>query len=146
MKKIFPVVITVILALFLAACSAPQKEITNIANYKNWSLELKSAEKYKENEELLVKVHAVYTNNSSEPLYALSSFAVRAFQNDVEIEDCSDINGNEASLIREIKNGKSLDVEYVFKLTDDSEVEVLVGTPTADMETVGQATYFKQEN
>ncbi len=70
----------------------------------------------------------------------MSTFAVRAFQN--EIEDCSDINGAEANLIQEVKNGATLEVSYVFKLVDDSEVEVLVGEPTADQTTIGKAVYF----
>lgn len=143
MKRIIPALL--IFVIILTACGASPKEVTNVASYENWTLELKDAEKYEENGETLVRIHAVYTNNGSEPLYALSSFAVRAFQNDIELDDCSDINGTEGALIREVKNGTSLDVKYVFKLIDDSEVEVLVGTPTADVETVGRAIYFKPE-
>lgn len=44
--------------------------------------------------ETVVKVEK-YTNKDVEPLYALSAFAVRAFQNDKELLDVSDINGGE---------------------------------------------------
>ena len=54
----------------------------------------------------------------------------------------SDINGNEASLIKEIKNGETIHVSYVFKLKDDSKVEVLIGEPTADQITIGRKEYF----
>ena len=54
----------------------------------------------------------------------------------------SDINCNEASLIKEIKNGETIHVSYVFKLKDDSKVEVLIGEPTADQITIGRKEYF----
>ena len=88
------------------------------------------------------KVNATFTNNSDEPLYAMSLFAVRAFQNDKEITDVSDINGADASLIKEVKDGASVEVSYQFKLDDDSPVEVLIGEPTADQDTIGKQTYF----
>ena len=88
------------------------------------------------------ELDATYTNKGSEPLYAYCSFAVRAFQNDVQIDEVSDINGDEASLIKEIKNGETIDVTYVFKMTDESKVEVLVGEPTADQTTIGTKEYF----
>lgn len=72
-------------------------------------------------------------------------FVVRAFQNDTELTDCTDINGDESSLIVEVKNGASVEVSYVFELADESEVEVLIGTPTADQDTIGRAIYFKAE-
>ena len=75
-------------------------------------------------------------------MYAYCSFAVRAFQNDVQIDEISDINGDEASLIKEIKNGESISVAYVFKMEDDSQVEVLIGEPTADQTTIGRQEYL----
>lgn len=54
----------------------------------------------------------------------------------------SDINGNEVSLIKGIKNGETIHVSYVFKLKDDSKVEVLIGEPTADQITIGRKEYF----
>lgn len=92
----------------------------------------------------MVKVEATYTNKNAEPLYALSAFAVRAFQNDKELRDISDINGDEASLIQEVKDGQCVSVNYAFILDDDSEVEILIGEPTADQTTIGQKTYFKE--
>ena len=142
MKKIIPLLL---LILVLTGCGA-EKEITNVADYEGCVLELTDAEKFVNDEGVsLVRVHAVYTNNNADPLYAMCSFAVRGFQNDTELNDYSDINGSEESLTREIKNGKSLEVSFVFELQDDSQVEILVGTPTADMETVGKAIYLNTE-
>lgn len=139
-------VCTALFALALTACGSVAQEVTNVASYEDWQLELKDAEVFTDSEgNRRVRINAVYTNNSEEPLYALCSFAVRAFQNDVELDDYSDINGDEAELICEVKNGKSINVSYVFDYPEDTEVEVLVGSPTADMVTLGKQVYFSEE-
>lgn len=126
--------------------TTPQAELNNIATYDNMQLELKDATAYTTDDgKTMLKVHAVYTNNSAEPLYALCSFAVKAFQNDIAITDSSDINGDEASLIKEVKNGKSVEVDYVFELTGDSDVEVLICEPTAEQKTIGRHIYSVSE-
>lgn len=147
MKNVFVVVLTVFLLVSLTGCGGETpKELTNIGEYDECTLELLDATKIVTEDGIqAVRVNATYTNNGADPLYASCSFAVRGFQNDVEMNDLSDINGSEESLVREIKNGQSLSVSFVFELTDDSEVEVLIGTPTADMETVGRAVYFATE-
>ena len=144
-KKRFIVVAAVALTVIMSACgaSAP-KELTNVAEYEDCVLSLEQASTDTlESGEKVVKV--VATNNGSEPLYAYCSFAVRAFQHDKQIEEISNINGDESSLIQEIKNGSSISVTYVFKLVDESEVEVLVGEPTADQTTIAKQTYLKAE-
>ena len=76
-------------------------ELTNIAVYEDTQLELTELTTYTTDDgKTMLKVHAVYTNNSAEPSYALCSFVVKAFQNDIAIIDVSDINGDEASLIQ----------------------------------------------
>ena len=146
MKKIFAVLSSVLLMLSLSACTGANQELTNVAIYEDWQLELQTAEVFTDDEgNRRVRVNAVYTNDSQEPLYALCSFAVRAFQNDIELNDYSDINGGEAELIREVKNGKSINVSYVFDYPQDTQIEVLVGSPTADMETLGKQTYVSEE-
>lgn len=145
MKKILSLLLTLMMVFSITACSSNevQKELTNKAEYENSILELGEATiDTAENGDKVVKVEATYTNNDAEPLYALSAFAVRAFQNDKEIIDASDINGDEASLIEEVKNGQSTRVTYVFVLDDDSPVEVLIGEPTADQTTIGKMVYF----
>lgn len=147
MKKIMIFLCAAVLAVSLTACGGEAtKEITNIAEYDECLLELQDAEVFTNEEgNQRVRVNAVYTNNGEDPLYAFCSFAVRAFQNDIELDEYSDINGGEAELIREVKNGQSLNVSFVFDYPQEGEIEVLVGTPTADMETVGRQVYFKAE-
>lgn len=146
-KKRFIVVVAVALSVIMSACGASAtKELTNVAEYEDCVLSLEQASTGTlESGEKVVKVVATYTNNGSEPLYAYCSFAVRAFQHDKQIEEISNINGDESSLIQEIKNGSSISVTYVFKLVDESEVEVLVGEPTADQTTIAQQIYLKTE-
>ena len=147
MKKYIAVFLTMIMVIGLVACGeeAKPKGITNTAEYENCILTLGDAVVVTtEDGEKTVKIEATYTNNGNEPMYAYCSFAVRAFQNDVQIDEISDINGDEASLIKEIKNGESISVAYVFKMEDDSQVEVLIGEPTADQTTIGRQEYLRE--
>lgn len=135
----------VLLAVAVTGCSG-EKELTNIAEYEGCSLELTGGKvETTDTGKQVLRVSATYTNSNTEPLYALCSFDVKAFQNDTEINDLSDINGNEAVLIKEVKNGKSLSVSYVFEITDESPVEILVCTPTASEETIAKAIYLDTE-
>lgn len=145
MKKLLTLVCIITMTMVLTACGA-EKELTNTGIYEDWQLELQDAEVYTNEDGVqVVQVNAIYTNNSEEPQYALSSFAVRAFQDDMELTDLSDINGNEAALIQEVKNGQSLEVSYVFDFPTKKAFEVLIGTPTADQETIGKQVYFDSE-
>lgn len=147
MKKVFTLLLSIMMVLTITACGSneTEKQLTNKAEYENSVLELGEATiATTDNGDTVVKVKATYTNNDAEPLYALSAFAVRAFQNDKEIADASDINGDEASLIQEVKDGQSISVTYVFVLDDDSPVEVLIGEPTADQTTIGKKLYFEE--
>lgn len=147
MKKLVTLLLAMAMIFTITACGSTetQKQLTNTAEYDNSILELEEANIVTtDNGDKVVKVEATYTNKNAEPLYALSVFAVRAFQNDKELTDISDINGDEASLIQEVKDGQCVSVNYVFILDDDSEVEILIGEPTADQTTIGQKTYFKE--
>lgn len=147
MKKLITLLLVMVMIFTVTACGSTetQKQLTNTAEYDNSILELEEANIVTtDNGDKVVKVEATYTNKNAEPLYALSAFAVRAFQNDKELTDISDINGDEASLIQEVKDGQCVSVNYVFILDDDSEVEILIGEPTADQTTIGQKTYFKE--
>lgn len=142
MKKIVLFLISFVLVLSLAGCGTPQKELTETAEYEDFTLVLGEAERFTDDTgRNLVRINATYTNASQDPYYVLSCFAVRAFQNDKQIEDVSNINDGEAALIREIKNGETIEVSYVFELEDESAVEVLVGEPTADQTTIGRKLY-----
>lgn len=147
MKKLITLLLAMVMIFTVTACGSTetQKQLTNTAEYDNSILELEEANVVTtDNGDKVVKVEATYTNKNAEPLYALSAFAVRAFQNDKELTDISDINGDEASLIQEVKDGQCVSVNYAFILDDDSEVEILIGEPTADQTTIGQKTYFKE--
>lgn len=142
MKKFIAVWIALMMLLVTVACSSevqnePNKAITETAVYQDFILVLGDAEFT----DGLIKVHATYTNKSQDPYYALCCFTVRAFQNDKQINDASDINGDEAALIREIKSGETIDVTYVFELQGDAPVEIFIGEPTADMATIGRKQY-----
>lgn len=82
----------------------------------------------------MIRVHVRYTNDNSNDMYMLESFAVKAYQNGKELVDSTDINDDVLSvpLIQSVKNGESLEGTYVFELRDKSSVEVQVCTPTAD--------------
>lgn len=122
--------------LFFTACgdTSSTQELTNTAEYEDTVLTLGESSVNAEDNTITVK--ATFTNNSEEPIYALSAFSVKAFQNDKELENVSDINDGEAALIQEVKNGESQEVSYVFALDTDlsSPVEVYVCSPTADEE------------
>lgn len=146
MKKILAVVMMVILVLSLAGCGEVEKELANIGEYEGCVLELLDATVISRDDGVKVlRVSATYTNNNEDPLYAYCSFAVKAFQNDVELTECSDINGDEAVLIQEVKNGKSLSVAFVFELSDESPVEVYVCTPTASQDIIARQNYLEPE-
>lgn len=147
MKKLVILSLVMTMIFIVTACgnTETQKQLTNIAEYSNSILELEEANIITmDNGDKVIKVEAIYTNKNAEPLYALSAFAIRAFQNDKELIDVSDINGDESSLIQEVKDSQSISVEYAFILDDDSEVEILIGEPTADQLTIGKKTYFKK--
>lgn len=44
-----------------------------------------------------------------------------------------------------MKNGNSVSVTYVFKLGDESRVDVLIEEPTTDKRTVGKKSVFENE-
>lgn len=156
MKKVIAIIMTVFMMIGLAACGATdnteqQKEITDIAVYDDTQADILTAEFYDlENGTPVVRVHFKFTNNQADGLYMYECFAVRAFQNDTQLDDITNVNedsetGNSAELIREVKNGASLEGSYVFKLVDDSDVELRVCTPTADEDLLAQKIFSKQE-
>lgn len=96
----------------------------------------------------MVRVHFKFANNRADGLYLLACFHVHAFQNKDELNDLTNINeeaeeGDSAELIREVKNGASLEASYVFQLSDDSDVEIRVCTLTADEILLAQKTFSK---
>ena len=142
MRKLIPILLVLLL---LTGCGEAPKELTNIAEYEGCKLELLDGIVNTVDNKQVLKVSAIYTNDNEEPLYEYCSFDVKAFQNDTELVELSDINGEEANLIKEVRNGQSLEVTFVFELSDSSKVDVLVRTPTADTVTIGEKSYMQTE-
>lgn len=148
-KKKWGIALVVFVALFIVCLaltppSTPPKELTNIGEYNGSTIELLDANVIMNEQGRFLKVDAIYTNNNFDPLYASSAFAVRAFQNDTELDDWSYSQEDSGNMSREVKNGASVNVSFLFLLSNNSEVEVLIGTPTADMETIGKAIYLEE--
>lgn len=144
MKRLLSFCMVFMLMMGLVACgeAATKKELTNIAEYEGCTLELLDATVCEtEDGRTVIKVTANYKNDNADALYSYCSFSVKAYQNAAELIDVSDINGDEAVLIQEVKNGTSLQVCYVFEVTDSSDVEVNICTPTADANVIAKKVY-----
>lgn len=141
-KKLLCVVLTLMMVALVGCSGTEETELTNKAEFENSTLELLDATVVDtEDGKTVLKVIANYTNEASEGGYAYSYFKVKAFQNDVEIADVSDINGEEATLIQSVKDGASLQIQYVFELIDSGDVDVKVYTPTADEVLIAEKFY-----
>jgi hypothetical protein len=152
MKKI--ILLASSLMLLLSGCgqssvsdvnnSVQEESVGTIAEFNDCKAELQESEIFMDNGEQKIRVYVEYTNNNSDGMYMLESFVVNAFQNDVELTDCTDINDDEQSstLIQEVKEGQSIVGSYVFTLTNASDdVEVRVCTPNADEELLALKVY-----
>lgn len=145
MKKYLLLALLCIVVFTFTGCET-EKTLTNIAEYEGCKLEVADySVETTDTGKTLLKVFAHYTNTNSTPYYAYCSFSVKAFQHNTELVEVSNINGDEASLIREVKDGASLSVCYVFELDDESPVEVLVCTPTASEEIIAKAVFLEAE-
>lgn len=150
MKKILLLFSVMVLCLsFFAGCEdnkAGKEELNNIGEYDDCVLELKDAVKTKDEDGVkIVRVKATFTNNNQEPLSAASVFSVRAFQNDKELKDISDIVEKDANAMVDIKNGKKINVSFAFKLDSDKEVEVFITSSGLDDDTLGKKVYFSKK-
>ena len=150
MKKFISSIVAISLVFFiLSACSTPTteqtKEIGTVAEWDYGIAEIKDAVFYQENNGTkMIRVNFKFTNPNSDPIYFISAFSVKAFQNGVELDDMInyDINSEEGrDLIREIMDGASLDVFSTFVLRDDSPVEVRVCTATASEDLLAKQTF-----
>ena len=143
MKKIVLIMMTCAM-LLLAGCDTTEpvqeKTIGTVAEYEDYKAELLEAEFYTDDGKEMMKVNVTYTNDGVNGMYMLESFAVKAFQNDIELTDCTDIN-DDSKLITEVKDGQSITGAYIFELADTSTVEVRICTPTADEEILALKEY-----
>ena len=112
---------------------------SGIAAYEGKTLEF--GEATVENGE--IRINVTFTNNTAEPIHAMSAFAVKAYQDDAEIDNVNDLDNGKLGkpLIQEVKNGKTSSGVYSFKLKSKSDVEVWVCTPTASAEVLTKKTY-----
>lgn len=134
MKKwIIPVLL---LGLLCVGCTeTTDTTIGTVAEYEDTVAEIKGAEFFADdNGDSMIRVRFDYTNNGADGMYMYESFSVRAFQNDIELLEKTDINDDTDSskLIQEVKNGKTISGSYVFQLQNNTDVEVIVYSPTAD--------------
>lgn len=119
-------------------------EISSVAEYENCIAKIGDAEFFTDQSgKCMVRVYMEYTNNNPDGMYMFESFGIKAFQNDIELENCTDINDDEQSipLIREVKNGQSVIGGYVFSLSDTSDITVEIRTPTADENLLARREY-----
>jgi ABC-type glycerol-3-phosphate transport system substrate-binding protein len=129
------------------ATQKSEKTATDTAKYEDTSVQILNGDVFQTDDgSKAIRVHLKYTNNSSDGMYLSESFAIKAFQNDKELEDITDVNetadvGDSAQNIKEVKDGASVNGSYVFKLSDDSEVEVRVCTPTADEDVLAKKVF-----
>lgn len=133
MKRVLPIIL--LLMFVLAGCGTSESEIGTIAEYEDTKAELLKADFFTTDDgREMIRVYVRYTNDNSNDMYMLESFAVKAYQNEKELVDSTDINDDILSvpLIQSVKNGESLEGTYVFELRDTSSVEVQLCTPTAD--------------
>lgn len=144
MKKAVIMLTAVLILVLLTACGAAptEKTYTDTAVYDDMSLQLLdcSITEGEDGREYLA-VKAEYKNDQPDPYYAMCSFVVKAFQGDVELEDSSDINGADADLIKEVRNGEMITVTYRFALNGRSAVEVLICEPTANEAILARKSY-----
>lgn len=120
------------------------EEIGTIADYEGASLALGDSEIVNRDGQDVIRIHATYTNSNSEACYAMSNFAMLAFQNNNEIQDASDINGDEEDITTSIKDGTSIDVVFAFVLSDQTDVTIQVCEPTAEQTVLAEKTYGVQ--
>ncbi len=160
MKKVLSIITSVILVFVIGACGSQEStsqaitetaqstetSITDVAVYEDTQAKIQDAEFFEtEDGESAIRVNFEYTNNTDKGLYMLESFIVRAYQNNKGLDDLTNINddSDSAELIREVKDGASVKGSYVFRLSDDSDVEVRVCTPTAEEELLAQKIFTK---
>lgn len=127
--------------LLLSGCSAEEPVLGTAAEYEDCAVELLDAEFFQSDDGAqMVRVYVKYTNSGAEDMYMLESFALKAFQGDTQLLDCTDIN-EETALIQNVKDGNSTQGGYVYQLVTDDPVVVKVFTPTADEELLALREY-----
>lgn len=149
-KKITVLLITCILAFSLAACGSSEsaadpkdtaEAVEGRAVYEDREIEILGAEftdDYKDIEDsagrpaVMVRMH--FKNSGADPLYALESFGIRAYQDGTELEFISmndSVHEEAQNVTIGLKDGAEIDCMMAFATISDSPVEVRITTPTA---------------
>ncbi len=155
MKKIFAVIAALILVMAFAACDyqdVKEKagDLTDTAVYEDTQAVIGDADFYElDDGRSVVRVHVTFTNNGSRPAYMYESFAVHAFQGKTELDNITDVSeskktGDSANLIKEVKDGGSIEGSYVFELVDGSKVNVGVCSPTDEEDLLAGKRFRKR--
>lgn len=133
MKKKLILALMILLTMSLFACNKnepetyikepvePKKEITNVAETKDWVFEILDGKFIVDEEgDKALRVNGKFTNNSDEMLSAYMAVTLQAIQDDEEL----DWGVTNTEFNQEIRNGKTKDVWVTFKVKDNSDVEV----------------------
>jgi hypothetical protein len=119
------------------------EKITETAEYDDCIATILDAEIVDDDGSPAMKVRFEYTNNGEEGTYFYGAFATKAFQDGIELDEIGlNYESEECeNLTVEIKDGAKLTCAMVFPLRSESDVEVIIGTPTADEETLAEKTF-----
>ena len=125
-----------------AADTAPAQISGGTAEYDGAKLEVTGAEFVEDYTDTdgaegipAVMVHLRFTNEGADPLYALESFGIAAYQDGAELEMVSlndDLHEEAGNIIAGVKDGAGIDCMAVFATVSDSPVEIRITEPTAD--------------
>ena len=128
MKRLFLLFLS---CLMITGCAA-ETAVGTTAAYEEYRAELLDAAFFTDDDgRQLVRVNLCYTNDGADGMYLLESFVVKAYQDDVLLTDCTDIN-EETTLIQEVKGGASITAGYTFEVVSHAPVVVRIFTPTAE--------------
>ena len=170
MKKTIVLLLTLITILSLAACGSSvttssaepddsgssaetEVESADFAEYEETRIEITNAEftdDYKDVEDgegvPAIMVSFKFANSGSDPLYALESFGIFAYQDGVELEYISlndDVHKEGRNVAVGVKDGAEIDCMMAFATTSDSPVELRISEPTADAKLLIKKIYEK---
>jgi len=105
------------------------KEMDTEGDIGDYHLKIVSAKKGKDysKKDVLIVTYE-WTNNSDDSQMFSTAFSAKAFQNGVECNDLTVVEGvDKKKLLSEIKPGATLEVQEAYVLNDDSDVSIEVG-------------------
>lgn len=162
-KKITVLLATcILLVLSLAACGSSEsaadpkdtaEAVEGRAVYEDREIEILGAEftdDYKDIEDsagrpaVMVRMH--FKNSGADPLYALESFGIRAYQDGTELEFISmndSVHEEAQNVTTGLKDGAEIDCMMAFATISDSPVEVRITEPTAEAKLLTSKTFEK---